>query len=353
MEPIGCSFRVGKALLLVLAAAGWLAAQQVHVVPRATAPDAAIPAAATPISAAASPGSSTPSPAPAPPPAPPFGDASIRVNVSRVLVPVTVTDPMDRLVTGLEAGDFRIYEDKIAQRIKSFSSDDAPVSVGVIFDASGSMSDKIAKSREALSEFFKTANPQDEFFLVDFNDQPRVLSQFTTNLDAIQNAVTMLQAGGRTALLDAVYLGLSMMRRAHNARKALLIISDGGDNHSRYTESEIRNYVKETDVQIYCIGIFSSPGDRATPEEMAGPTLLTDISEVTGGREFGVDDVDELPDIAEKIGIELRNEYVIGYEPSNLQRDGKWRKIRVKLSPPPGLPPLTVNAKAGYYAPSH
>jgi Ca-activated chloride channel family protein len=177
------------------------------------------------------------------------------------------------------------------------------------------------------------------------------LCDFTTNVDDVQNRIAFIQPRGRTALLDAVYLALEKMRSAHNNRKALLIISDGGDNHSRYTENEIRNVVRETDVQIYAVGIFSPVASRGTPEEMAGPGLLSDITEATGGRTFNIDDINELPDVATKIGIELRNQYVLGYTPSNRTHNGKWRKIKVKLNPPPGLPPLTVYAKTGYYAP--
>ncbi len=324
------------ALLLVFGALG-VAAQQVHIVPRIAPP----PPAAAPLP-----------PPPAKAKGAPNPSVEIKANVNLVLVPVTVTDPMDRLVTGLEADQFSIFEDKVPQKIKTFSTEDAPISVGIIFDSSGSMSDKIDKSREALREFFRTANPQDEFFMVDFADEPRLLDDFTTNIDQLENSVSFLPAHGRTALLDAIYLGLDKMRSAHHARKALLIISDGGDNHSRYTEREIRNVVRESDVQIYAIGIFSPVGSRDTPEEAAGPSLLSDIAETTGGRMFAISDVDELPDVATKIGEELRNEYVIGYSPSNLKHDGKWRKIRVKLNPPPGLPPLTVYAKTGYYAPA-
>lgn len=326
-------------LIVAALAAGALSAQQVHIVPRVPPPNApSVPGAAAP---------ATPTLTPRP-----KADVNMKVNVNLVLVPVTITDPMDRLVTGLDAGQFRIFEDKIPQAIKTFSTEDAPISVGIIFDSSGSMSDKIRKSREALQAFFKTANPQDEFFMIDFADEPHLLADFTTNVDQLENGVAFVPARGRTALLDAIYLGLDKMRNAHNSRKALLIISDGGDNHSRYTEAEIRNVVRESDVQIFSIGIFSPAGGRDSPEERAGPSLLGDISEATGGRMFAISDVDELPDVATKIGEELRNEYVLGYTPSNPQHDGKWRKIRVKLSPPPGLPPLTVYAKVGYYAPA-
>jgi len=274
----------------------------------------------------------------------------IKVDVDLVLVPVTITDPMNRLVTGLERDNFQVFEDKQPQEIRHFSSEDAPISLGVIFDMSGSMSNKIDKSREAVVEFFKTANPQDEFFMIAFNDKPELISDFTRSIEEIQGKLIYTMPRGRTALLDAIYLGMNKMQQAQNSKKALLIISDGGDNHSRYTDSDIKSMVKEADVQIYAIGIFEPT--PPTPEEQRGPHLLGEITDITGGRTFVIDNPNELGDVATKIGIELRNQYVLGYRPKNPARDGRWHKIKVKLSPPKGLPPLTVYAKSGYYAPS-
>jgi VWFA-related protein len=278
--------------------------------------------------------------------------SNIRIDTTVVQIPVTVTDPLNRFVTGLEKRDFKLFEDKVEQTIQYFASEDAPISVGLIFDTSGSMGSKLEKSRQAVAQFFKTTNPEDEFFLVEFNDRPELVSPFTTSLEEIQNKLTFTQSKGRTALLDAVYLGLHTMKKGRNARKALLIISDGGDNSSRYTESEIKNLVREADVQIYAIGIFESAAGRGrTAEELAGPGLLQEISEQTGGRAFAAD-TNELPDIAAKIGIELRNQYLLGYTPANAARDGKYRKVTVKLVQPRGLPPLKAFWRLGYYAPT-
>ena len=274
----------------------------------------------------------------------------LSVNVEMVLVPVTITDPMNRLVTGLDRENFNLFEGKEQQEIKTFSSEDAPVSLGVIFDMSGSMSSKIERAREAVIEFFKTANPQDEFFMVTFADKPEEISDFTTSVEDIQGKLVYTVPKGRTALLDAIYLGVSKMRQARYPKKALLIISDGGDNHSRYTEGEIRSMVKEADILIYAIGIYDH--FFPTDEERLGPTLLGDITELTGGRAFTIDNPNDLADVSTKIGIELRNQYLLGYRPKNPVRDGKWRKIKVKLLPPKGLPPLRVYAKTGYYAPT-
>ncbi|HTK96026.1 MAG TPA: VWA domain-containing protein [Terriglobales bacterium] len=274
----------------------------------------------------------------------------MKVDVDLVLVPVTITDPMNRLVTGLEKDNFVLYEGKDQQEIRHFSSEDAPISLGVIFDISGSMSNKIEKAKQAVIEFFKTANPQDEFFLITFSERPELLADFTRSVEDIQGRLVYAVPKGRTSLLDAIYLGMNKMHDAHNSKKALLIISDGGDNRSRYTEGEIKASVKEADVQIYAIGIFDTFAQ--TDEERLGPALLSDVTEVTGGRTFTIDTPDELIDVATKIGIELRNQYVLGYRPKNPSKDGKWRKIKIKLLPPKGLPPLHVYAKTGYYAPS-
>jgi len=281
----------------------------------------------------------------------PRGD--IRVQSTLVLIPVTVTDPLNRFVTGLERDNFRLFEDKSEQKVTHFASEDAPLSIGLVFDISGSMGSKLEKSRQAVAQFFKTANPEDEFFLVEFNDRPELVVDFTTHLEEIQNRLTFTQSKGRTALLDAVYLALNTMKRAKNARKALLIVSDGGDNSSRYTESEVKGRVREADVQIYAIGIFEPMGNRGrTPEEMSGPGLLSEVAEQTGGRHFPVDNLNELPDVAAKIGVELRNQYILGYTPSNIERDGKYRKVQVKLVQPRGLPPLRASWRLGYYAPT-
>ena len=277
-------------------------------------------------------------------------DARIRVDVNLVLVPATVTDPMNRLVTGLEKENFEVYDNNVGQVIKSFSTEDAPVTIGIIFDLSGSMSSKFQRARKALSEFMRTSNPQDEFFVVGFNDRPAVIVDNTSDVDDVEARMVMLKPENRTALIDAIYLGVDKLKQAKYDRKALLIISDGGDNRSRYTEGELRRVVRESDLQIYSIGIFDQYAP--TTEEQLGPILLNDICEMTGGRMFRVMDLSDLSDIASRISAELRNEYVIGYRPSDVKQDGNWRKLKIRLVPPPGLPALTVHNRQGYYAPS-
>jgi Ca-activated chloride channel family protein len=335
-----CAFAV--ALTLLLLPASPLFAQtdidDVHVVPRsAPAPPPESKAANTVPNISAMPGLDP-------------HTRPMKVDVDLVLVPVTITDPMNRLVTGLDRENFQLYEGNSQQEIRSFSSEDAPVSLGVIFDSSGSMASKMDRAKDAVIEFFKTANPQDEFFMITFSDEPEVVSDFTSSVDDIQSKLVYAVPRRRTALLDAIYMGITKMRQAKYPKKALLIISDGGDNHSRYTENEIKSMVKEADVMIYAIGIYDRYASAI--EERLGPQLLSDIAELSGGRAFTIDNPNDLADVATKIGIELRNQYVLGYRPKKVVHDGKWRKIKVKLLPPKGLPPLRVYARTGYYAPA-
>jgi len=276
------------------------------------------------------------------------------MDVELTLVNVTVTDPYGHVVTGLDPDNFRVYEDNVEQEVLTFSSEDVPISLGLIFDFSGSMTNKIRKAREAALEFLRTSNPDDEFFLVSFNERAELACAFTNNIEDLQSRLMLTAPKGSTALLDAIYLGLSQMSAAHYAKRALLIISDGGDNHSRYNERDIRRLVKEADTQLYAIGIFDPLASRSrTPEELNGPSLLGEVSEMTGGRVFAVEDINNLPDIATKIGLELRNQYVLGYRPSNKAHDARWRKIKIKTRAPKGLPPLRVYSKFGYYARSY
>jgi Ca-activated chloride channel family protein len=274
----------------------------------------------------------------------------IRKQVDLVLVPVTITDARDRIVIGLDSGNFQLYEGKQRQEIRHFSTEDAPLSLGILLDVSGSMKSKIERAREAVVEFLRTANRQDEFFMITFAERPQLLQDFT---DAESDAPVqglLAASKGRTALLDAIYLGFAKMRQAKYQHRVLLVISDGGDNYSRYTEGEIRSLAKEADVAIYAIGIF----DRYFPthEEALGPLLLSDLSEISGGRSYTVDNPNDLPAIAERVGVALRNRYVLAYRPEKSAHDGKWHAIKVRLRLPKGLPPLHVFAKTGYYAAS-
>jgi len=287
---------------------------------------------------------------PGKPKQPDANQPAIKMNVDMTLVNVSVTDSFSNSVTWLNKENFKVYEDGVEQEISAFSSEDVPISIGLIFDMSGSMASKFDKTRQAAVQFLRTANPRDEFFLVRFNDRAELTSRFTSSTEELENRVMFTVAGGRTALLDAVYLGLGQMRNARNGRRALLIISDGGDNHSLYNETDIRNALKESDCQLYAMGIFDGHHIGRKSQERYGWSLLSELVEPTGGRVFPVSKLADLPDIAAKIGTELRNQYVLGYKPRDTRH--KWRKIKVKLKAPKGLPPVKVYAKMGYYAPT-
>jgi Ca-activated chloride channel family protein len=279
-------------------------------------------------------------------------DVNIRVDTTLVLIPVTVTDASHRFVLGLDKKDFSISENGVPQKITQFSGEDAPLSVGVLVDTSGSMGSKIETSRQAVSEFLKTMNAQDEAFLLEFSDHAQVAVPFTQKPEEIETGLAGIQTQGLTALLDAVELGLREMKKSRNSRKALLIISDGGDNNSKYTAGQIANLVREADVQIYSMGVFEQfPLVVLTAAELSGPHLLAEISEQTGGRAFPARSFSALPLIARRIGIELRNQYVLAYSPSNRQRDGTFRKVQVAVTGPQGLSGLKARWRLGYYAP--
>jgi VWFA-related protein len=279
--------------------------------------------------------------------------AVIRVDTTVVLIPVSVTDQMGRFVTGLEKEHFTLTEDKIAQRIASVSGEDVPLSIGIVLDTSGSMGAKLRQAGQAVANFLRLATPEDEFFLVQFNDRSELTVPFTSNTGDIQNRLSFVRSKGRTALLDGVYLAIHEMKKARNARKAIVIISDGGDNSSRYTDREVRRSVQEADVQIYAIGIFEPIGGRGTSsEELNGPALLGEITAQTGGRHFHVTDLAVLPDIAAKIGLELRNQYLLAYAPKGAVRDGKYRRVQVGLVKLLGLPSLNIAFRRGYYSPA-
>jgi Ca-activated chloride channel homolog len=285
------------------------------------------------------------------PQAPANSTTSVKVDVDLVLVNATVTDVSNRFVIGLDREHFKIYEDKIEQKISHFSTEDIPTSMGVLFDVSSSMGDKISRAKDAAVAFLKTTNPEDEFFLLTFADQPKVEEEFTSDVSEIQNRLAFARAKGSTTLYDAVYLGLEKIKHGHNPKKAILLITDGEDTRSRYSLVDVRNAVKESDTQIYAIGIVSSYYSDFS-QGRSGRGVLEEMTEITGGKAYFPNSVYELEDICVKIAIELKNQYVLGYSSTNPAKDGRWRKIKLKLNPPKGLPTLSVRAKAGYYAPA-
>lgn len=283
----------------------------------------------------------------------PGAELTLRVDTNLVLIPVAVTDSMNRFVLGLQKQDFKIVEDNVEQNIAHFSGEEAPLSIGLLFDESGSMDYKLRTAQTAVAQFLKTMSPEDETFLVEFSDAAKLSVGFTSHTDEIQNALRRAQPGGLTAMLDAVNLALGEMKKAKNSRKALVIVSDGGDNHSQYTSAQIESLVREADVQIYAMGVFEASLPFGLPaEQISGPKLLSEIATQTGGRAFSAALTSDLPSVAARIAVELRNQYVLGYYPKNQARDGKYRKVEVKLSPPQGVPALKAHWRLGYYAPS-
>jgi Ca-activated chloride channel homolog len=277
-------------------------------------------------------------------------DGPVIVNTDLITLTVTVTDTYGRYVSGLSKNTFTVLDEKQPQEITYFSDDDAPVSVGVIFDVSGSMSgDKIKRAQEALSKFIQTSHNSDEYFLIAFNTRAQLLLDKNRDGKAVLDKLTFVETRGQTALYDAVYLGVEKVQRGTHPKRALLVISDGQDNSSRYTFNNVRRLLKESDVTLYGVGILSG-GDAGSSLGMEGQGILDELSGVSGGKAFFPRSGAEMDDIFEQIALELRHQYSIGYKPANFVGDGKWRRIKVKVTPPRGLPRLFVRSKEGYYA---
>ena len=274
--------------------------------------------------------------------------ATLRVSSDLVLVPITVTDELNHPQTNLRRENFTIYEGEQAQEIRYFSSEDSPISVGLLLDVSRSMEDKIDTERAAVTQFFQNANPQDDYFVITFNNQPRVLSDVTQSTTGIENELGLVQPNGSTALLDAVYLGISKLRKAQYSRRALVIISDGGDNASRYKLKEIRNLIAESDVMVYAIGIFTS-GPFKSFEEVMGKRWLSTMTDVTGGRTATVETLAKLPEECALLSRELRSQYVLGYRPHAMTLDGKWHKIKIAVTKSSNSVQFRSYYRKGYY----
>ena len=262
---------------------------------------------------------------------------SLKVDVDLVMISVSVSDSENHRLTDLKPQNFQIFEDKVEQEIRYFSSEAAPVSLGIVFDISHSMERKLDFAKDAAVRFLQTGTPEDEYFLVEFSSRARLAEGFTSDIRRLSDRLSLTPAEGATALYDAVYLGLSELKSGQNPKKALLLITDGEDNHSRYSRADIREVVRESDVQIYVLDL--------------GRALIGDLAEMTGGHSYHTN-VNDLEDTCEKIAVEMKNQYVIGYESTNRNKDGKFRKVRVRVTPPPGVSKLNVRARDGYYAPN-
>jgi len=272
-------------------------------------------------------------------PTPERRQSSIRLDVKMVMIPANVTDGDDRPIMDLHRENFHLFDDTVEQKIESFSIDQAPVSLGIVFDASGSMRNKIDESFSAVQQFLKTSLPGDEFFLVQFSDVPKLRVPFTPDVDEITTSLNLVKPQGWTAMFDAIYLAVNQMRRARNPRKALLILSDGGDNNSRYSGGEVINLLREADVRVYALGLF----DNAH--------YLKKAAEDTGGAMVTVHNMNDLPDAIDKLSSQLRSQYLLGYYPVKAQNDGKFHKVKILVSQAAGSLKLHTSWRHGYYAP--
>ncbi len=312
----------------------------------------------TPEVSSPAPPTATATPRPTPPPASPSSpgtgqnpgqDERIKLDTDLVTLTVTVTDPYNRLVTGLDRQHFELFEDKVKQSIEFFNDDDVPVSLGIVFDVSGSMKGKLDRARDSLRAFVETSHQEDDFFLVGFNQRADLIAEFSDG-DTLVNKLTLVDPKGQTALYDAAYLGIEKVKQGRHTKRALLLISDGQDNSSRYTYGELRKLLREAGVQIYCIGIVEFGGAAGGTLDLQGQAILEEIAQVTGGKAFFPRSAAELEDATTRIALELRHQYSLGYTPTNVKRDGQWHKIKVQVKPPRGLPTLKVQHKEGYYA---
>ncbi|HWY69632.1 MAG TPA: VWA domain-containing protein [Terriglobales bacterium] len=274
----------------------------------------------------------------------------LRVDVEMVLVPVTVTDVKNHPVVDLARHNFKLYEGGSEEKIQYFNTEDAPLSVGILVDLSSSMANKIDEVREAASEFFDNANPQDDYFVITFADKPKLLADTTQSFEDIHAALAAAKPKGNTALADAIYMGLAKLRHARYTRKALLVISDGGDNNSRHSLRQIKKLARESDTEIYAIDVCDAPTLLLTKklEERFGRQWLTEVTESTGGRAIVLDNPAGIPDAAARASRELRNQYILGYRPSRAVEDSKWRKIKVKVTRSEDFLPLQVYYRTGY-----
>jgi Ca-activated chloride channel homolog len=262
---------------------------------------------------------------------------ALKIDVELVMVNVAVRDADNRPVTNLKAENFQLFEDRIEQKIRYFSSEVTPISLGLVFDMSRSMEKKLAFARDAALKFLETGTPDDEYFLVEFSSRAHLAEGFTSDISRLRDKLTLAPAQGNTALYDAVYLGLAQLKSGQNPRKALLLITDGEDNHSRYSRRDIREFVREADAQIYVIDM--------------GRALVGELADLTGGHSYHAS-VNNLEETCEKIALELKSQYVIGFESTNTNKDGRFRKLRVKVNPPAGITKLSARARDGYYAPT-
>ena len=279
------------------------------------------------------------------------GGSAIRVQSDLVLINASVTDSHGNLVNNVAPSRFHVFEDGLEQVIQSFSGEETPASIGLVLDISGSMGDKLDLAKKSALQFVSTANPGDEHFLVEVRQRATVVLPFTNDVNVLLRTISEVRANGSTALFDAIHLAVSEVRRARHARKALLVISDGLDNHSRYTERETRRLLSELGFPIYTINLWQ-PQRSGSRYAMArtDPGTLEALAMPTGGRSYTVRDLKQLDQITQQISQAIRHEYVLAYVPSPRKPDGKYHRVKVDIDQRAGEP-LKVSHRAGYWAP--
>ncbi|MGA2595020.1 MAG: VWA domain-containing protein, partial [Bryobacteraceae bacterium] len=274
---------------------------------------------------------------------------AFRTSSDLVLINARVLDGRGHPLAGLEAGQFHLFEDGVEQKLVAFNQGDVPVSIVLVFDTSNSMKRLLGRSREAVSLLLKAGNPEDEFALVDFSDRPSLALNWTGDLSQVHDYLSHTEPHGTTALLDAIVLGGSVARHAHSVRRVLVVISDGGDNHSRHGVAEVRRYLLEAGVEVYAVNIMN---DFPQPTWTAdGPLLLAGICWAGGGESVQIQQSTNLAGVIEQVAREIRSQYILSYQPSTLARPGKYHRVNLKVSPPPGTGRVYVSWRHGYYEP--
>ena len=284
---------------------------------------------------------------------------TIPVDVQLVQIPVSVQDKDGKPVDGLTKENFQVYEDKALQTISFFKHEDVPVSLGLVIDNSGSMRNKRERVNISALSFARESNPEDETFIVNFDDSAYLEQEFTGSIGDLMDALDNLDTRGETALYDAVYLSVDhVVKQGHKDKKAILLVSDGVDNTSKYKYEEVIKILKESQVTLYAIGLLEEDGGGGlfgrSPVRKARDTL-TKFAEATGGAAYFPKSIDDLEELCRHIAHDLRNHYTIGYTPTNNKQDGTWREIRVNVTPPKSMAAQKITVpryKNGYFAPN-
>jgi VWFA-related protein len=271
----------------------------------------------------------------------------LNVNVDLVELHVSVFDEKDRTVSGLKQENFKILENRIEQPIAVFKHEDIPVSLGLVIDNSRSIEPRKQRLDAGAIAFVRRGNPEDETFIVHFDNQARISQDFTGSVSALEQTLAATKPFGQTAVYDALVLALDHMEQANHDKKAILLITDGVDNVSRNTLQETIDRLRRSRVAVYTMGLLSASGGVDAEQS------LIDIAEASGGRAYFPEDVEQARTMMERIASDLRQQYTLGYFPTSPHRDGAWRSVRVEVTAPLGFPPkLTTDYRHGYYGPN-